>query len=272
MKKILLITAILSLLSSCASEWGDIEDRTISEEAWNKTMTWIIISLIDWIDWIYDFKESETEKEYEAFSKSFDLWNYLNKEIYVEWIEWNKGLEIFTVREIKNDENKIGAFENEVWWYSFSFDDEKLIATKWWEKSIIKNQSWEIILQIFSFSDQRKTNEPMISNAYKTFWIWWAVWDIKEFDWWFDLWIKTNWNGTWFNLLNLKANYWNNSEETKSLIWQILNTFKLQKKKIIEKINCWWEENITCPNGYYCELFSSSAKSAGKCVPMKVGQ
>lgn len=273
MKKILLIISILSLLSSCASKWSNFEERVLLNDSLNKSMTWAVLNLIDWINWIYTFKESITERKYETFSKLFDLWNYMNKSVFINWTPWSKWFEIFEITEIiensKETGNTVIEFTNEFWWYSFLTDKERFTAIQWWEKSIVKNQSWEIILVILSFPDKRESNEPMISNAYKTFWIWWTTWDIKEFEKWFDLWVKNTYDWSRWNLLNFKANYWNNIVENKTYIKQILNTFTFWKRSIINNLHCGWENNITCPDWYYCELFSSTAKSSWKCVLIK---
>ena len=268
MKKIIFIFSIL-LLSWCVNTQNtDIDFRTINDEE-NKQMTGFILFQKDPINWIFKFKQKNSENEYDIISKSFDLSYYEDREIFVAWKQIDKFIEITEIKEIVIEtEISLEPYNilNDLWWYSFTVDETRYKAIKWGNKTMVRNSSWELILNIFIFDDSRQWNEPLISDNSKQFLLNWIKWEKKDTPNWFNMWLINNYYEKW-NLINLKANYWIDYENNKTIILEILASFKLIPKKIQNNINCWWEWNLICPKWYICELTWEDEFSKGECVP-----
>ncbi len=270
MKKIIFSLSLL-IISSCANTQStDINSRTINEED-IKQMTWFILFQKDPINWVFKFKQKDKENEYDIISKKFDLSYYEDREIYVEWKIIDKFLEITEIKDIKEEREVIIEpynLTNNIGWYSILVDEDNYKAIKWGNKTMVKNNSWELILSILIFNDNRHWNEPLISDDSKQFALNWIKWERRESENWFEMWLVNQYYKQW-NLINLKANYWTNIKYNKKIILQILNSFRLIPKKIEENISCWGRENKICPNGYICELRSNYEFSSGKCTVLE---
>lgn len=273
MKKLLLTIILCTLVSCVNTKKEQVVEKSVPKniQVW---ITWTVVAKTNGISWIYKFKESSAWWLIEINSKSYDLSKYANKEIFIKW-QYSK--DIIDVNEI-TEENKTESgetkklfepykYSNDVAWYSFMINSEDFTVSKWWDKTIVKDKGWDVILQVLLFTDKRSNKkEPLISNDSVEIKLNWVTWEKKEFKTWFDIWLYNQYYSEW-NLINIKANYWKETLKNKLFFQGVISSFKFIPKKIQEF--CWWKNNIICGKWQICEVSWEGDDSVWKCVEVE---
>lgn len=259
--KSVLFTLILILFNSCVNKERTIEERIIPETKQYLSFTWEILSKT-WSIWVFNCLDKK-EKSYECFSKKEDLSYLLWEEYFIKWVYEFWKLEILDTQVVEKEIIKEPfEYKNSSWWYGFFADTEKFSVIKWWSKTIVKNLSWVILLNIFSYSNDKIPQDAFISNWWNIVEINWINWEVKNLDKWFELWLKNSEN--WY-LVNLNIAVWEDEWNDSLIVKSVLDTFKFVDRKVKwPKLECWWVDNIVCPEWYFCEL--SDTWNKWKCV------
>ena len=263
--KILIKNALFVLsiffLSSCVNS-PTLDERIVLETKQYISFTWTISSQT-WSIWAYKC-QNLNQKNYNCFSKKEDL-SYLKwEEFFISWILENWKLEVTKKIIIEKEITKEPFhYENNSWWYWFFANTDKFTVVKWWSKTLIKNWSWEVLMQIFSYLNDKIPQDAFISNWWNSVTINWIEWEVKTLNKGYTLWLKNREN--WY-LVNIIINIWEDEWDNSLVVKSVLDTFKfVDRDKKSLKIKCWWEENTLCPSWYFCELTSDTWNN-WKCI------
>jgi len=253
--------------------WSSVEERILIDDWKDVSFTWTVLFEVPEEKWQFRF-ENFSWNELLAFSKDFDLKNFTWKEVVIEWKEffswtWLKDLEIIDIKIIEEkifEEPKKFFLENKFWWYWFKVDENIFTSVKWWSKTFLKNWSWEVVLKFFSHDFAWKWN--FFSEWSNLTVLNWINWEIKSLENGQEIFLKNPKKSYW---VLIQSNYWVNlekMEETKSDIYNFLQSFVFIEKENISKEKCWWNENLFCEQWYFCELFSTDKNASWRCVEL----
>lgn len=271
MNKYNLLLIILLTLSACVNSQSDsLEERMLDSSEQSYLWTWIITIEVENISGTYRYIEDVSNKEYYVFSRKLDLSHYLGQISLVKGKFFNDKIEIqdLTIPIIEPlviDKDPY-QFNNKEWWYAFVVDEKQYRAHKGWAKTIIKNMSWLVVMQIYSFEDNHTKSYPLISDNSIPTSIKTMSGEIARNSNGFDMWLENS-SGTL--IYNLKANYDDDKSMNEQIVNSILESFKEIEKVNIEIIRCWWTGNIICPEWYICQTYDWMDTSAWKCVNIK---
>ena len=249
-KKFLFVIIIL-FFSSCVNNTSKkIDYRIVDSSKNNLAFTWTIISE-KWKFWTYKCRNFSW-KTYNCFSKKEDL-SYLEGEfVFIKWFYKNWKLNISNTSIIERKiEKKPFNYKNNLWGYWFFANTDIFSVIKWGSKTMIKNWSWKILLQFFSYNTD-VPKDAFISNWWKEVVLNWIEWEVLEKKHWFVLWLK---NRKENYLVNIISNVWSEDWLDSSIVQSILDTFHFTEKEIkLSDTKCWWKKKILCPQWYLCEL------------------
>lgn len=210
-------------------------------------------------DFNYFFK-NENEKDFEAFSKKYDLWKFLTEDVRVEWILENWKIEVKEIkiieRQIKEKEDFF--YENKEWGYGFFVETKNYYLIEWGSRTLVKNNSGEVVLSFFPV--QSLPSWAFFSNEGEARQINWNPAEVVEDEGKVKLVVK-----------NRKQNYWvkisweKNKKDSEKIIRKVIETFSFAERVENKKIYCGWKEKLECPSGYICDLYSLERDSDWIC-------